>query len=193
MFNNLEHDLEPFIGGPTKSPQDPHAVIANSPFSWLFDNPIITILMKLNPLPFILETLSESAGELLGDDFSFPSIGKFSQKATEILNNAFQSELSIVITLLESLWNRIKDVAKDVTKVLEALQGALKDIAHALFNAIRTGIKAIWSLIPEFIELVNTFLKGKWKIPFITDFFTWYADQVCAILAIYFAVDESFR
>jgi len=183
LFDNLEHDLQPFIGdksnpkvGPAK---DPRAGLRNSPLAWLFDNPVLNLIIKLNPMSIIMEALGEAWEEELGDDIKFPNFSNFTTKLREILTKTFENEAEIFFDLLGKLWDRVKDVANDFSKVLEVLKGAIQDIAYALFNAVRTAVRGIWDMMSEMMTLVVTFLDGEWKLPFITPLFKWFADQVC--------------
>ena len=85
----------------------------------------------------------------------------------------------MLLDLIQRLWSRIENVARDPAKVLENLKGAFQDIAHALFDTVENVVKGVWHFMTEMFGLVVTFIEGIWKIPLLTDFFEWFTDQVC--------------
>ena len=106
-------------------------------------------IMKLNPLPMLLEAFSESFGEEFGDDFKIPNLGQFTQRAAEVLSKVFQKEIDVLLDLFQRLWSRVKDVARDPAKVLENLEGAFQDIAHALSDTVENIVKGVWQFVTE--------------------------------------------
>ena len=182
-FRRLEQDLAPVIGDRTPlsvdAAKDPNEQLKNSPLSWLFDNPIINFIMKLNPLPVVMEAFTESFGEEFGDDFKVPNLGQFAQRAAEALSKVFHKEIDVLLDLFQRLWNRIQSVARNPAKVQENLKGAFQDIAHALFDTVENIMKGLWQFMIEMFGFVVTFIEGIWKIPLLTDFFEWFTDQVC--------------
>ena len=131
----------------------------------------MNFIMKLNPIPMVMEAFTESFGEEFGDDFKVPNLREFAQRGAEALSKIFWKEIDVLLDLFERLWSRIKDVARDPAKLLENLKGAFQDIAHALFNSVENIVKGVWQFVTEIFELVVTFIEGIWKIPLITDFF----------------------
>ena len=138
-------------------------------------------IMKLNPIPKVMEAFTESFGEEFGDDFKVPSLGEFAQRGAEMLSKVFQKEINVLLDLFQRLWSRIEDVARDPAKVLENLKGAFQDIAHALFDSVENVVKGVWQFVTEIFGLVVTFIEDTWKIPLLTDFFEWFTGQVCLL------------
>ena len=56
----------------------------------------------------------------------------------------------MLLDLFQRLWSRIKDVARDPTKVLENLKGAFQDIVHALFVSMENIVKGVWQFVTDF-------------------------------------------
>ncbi|KAL8835441.1 MAG: hypothetical protein Q9170_003318 [Blastenia crenularia] len=185
-FRRLERDLAPVIGDRTPlsvgAAKDPNGQLKNSPLSWLLDNPLINFIKKLIPLSIITEAFTESFGEEFGDDFEVPNLAHFAQQAAEALSEIFKKELDVLLDLIQRLWSRIENVARDPAKVLENLKGAFQDIAHALFDTVENVVKGVWQFLTEMFGLVVTFIEGVWKIPLVTDFYEWFTDQEFSIL-----------
>ena len=124
-FRRLEQDLAPVIGDRTLlsvgAAKDSNEQLKNSPLSWLFDNPIVNFIMKLNPIPVAMEALTESFGEELGNDFPVPNLGQVTQRAAEALSKAFHKEIDVKLSIGNIFYARPFSTTSVIEKTLQQL------------------------------------------------------------------------
>lgn len=182
FFDLIEMGLKPYLGNSTKvrNTEDPNTTMKKSPLSWLFDNPIFKILMKLNPLPLILEAFSEEFDESgLGDDIQVPNFAEFLSPLGTTLWDGFQTVVADIMDFIKDLWSKVSDSTSDPAKAMDKIRQAFQAGFWLIFNTIKTLVKTAWQAIGEFMDALVKFLEAKWKFPFITSLFEWYAEQVC--------------
>lgn len=95
-------------------------------------------IMKLNPIPKIMEAFTESFGEEFGDDFKVPNLGEFAQRGAEVLSKIFQKEIDLLLDSFQRLWSRIEDVARDPAKVLGVSKVLFKTLLTLFLILSRT-------------------------------------------------------
>ncbi|KAJ3535989.1 hypothetical protein NM208_g6908 [Fusarium decemcellulare] len=193
MFDRVEASLEPLLGyrKPISIPDqgDPRTALRKSPLAWLFDSPIINMIMRFNPVSVIIEALSESLTEELSDFIQMPDIFEHFRAAFSTLGNVAQKEFDVFWDLLTRFWERIKDFASDPSRILELLKEGFQDFFHTIFDAVKTLITGLWEAIGQFMDGLLSFFKAEWKIPIISRLFEWYAGQDFTLLNLFtFAV-----
>jgi hypothetical protein len=182
FFDLIETGIKPYLGDNSraKSAEDPNAVKKKSPLSWILDNPVIKFLMKMNPLSLILEAFTEEWEDSgLGEDFVFPNLVEFLTPLAKTLWEGFQTVIADFLEYIKDLWTKVSDVVSDPSQAMQKLKEALQSSAWMLFNTIKTLVTTAWRAVGELMDGLTKFLEAKWKFPYITALFEWYAEQVC--------------
>ncbi|KUJ19606.1 uncharacterized protein LY89DRAFT_717075 [Mollisia scopiformis] len=187
LFDLMEMGLKPYLGNNTKiqSSEDPNTRLKKSPLGWLFDNPVIKIIMKLNPLSIILEAFAEEFDASgLGDDFEVPNFVEFLTPLATTLWNGFQTVVVDLLDFIKDLWSKVSDAASDPSKSMEKIREVFQAGFWFLFNTVKTLVKTAWQAVGDFMDGLVKFLEAKWKFPFITSLFEWYAEQPFTLMNV---------
>ncbi|KAF4428349.1 hypothetical protein FACUT_9380 [Fusarium acutatum] len=193
MFERIEANMEPLLGhrNPISIPdqEDPHAALRRSPLAWLFDNPVVNMIMRFNPVSVILDALSESFDEELGGFVQIPNIFSHFRKAFGTLGHVAEKQSDLFLDLLTRFWDRIKDFVSQPSRILELLKDGFQDFFRTIFDAIKTLITGLWESVGQFMDGLLSFINDKWKIPILTRLFKWYTDQDFTLMNLFtFAV-----
>ncbi|KAK1828780.1 hypothetical protein QBC39DRAFT_143377 [Podospora conica] len=106
---------------------------------------------------------------------------KLGSKVQKIIGDTHETGGAILAGLFQTLWDRVKEVTSDPSKLLTALKEGFQDIAHALFDAVRAAATGIWTILSDILDALVDVLDAKWKIPRVSKFFSWIADQETTI------------
>jgi hypothetical protein len=147
-INILEQNFQAWLGPPGAQVSKDQSSRGSS----IFDNPIITALLKFNPLSWLLEAVDEE----LGDDIPHFSI------------TYDGSSLSAIPDTLLKIFGNAKDTigsaVSDPSHAADALVGFLKAAAVDIFAAIKAAIFAILDGLVAGIDGLKAFLNQPWKL-----------------------------
>ena len=148
QINILEQNFQAWLGPPgARVSKD-----QSSRGSGIADNPIITALLKFNPLSWLLEAVDEELGDSI-PHFSITFDG---------------SSLSLIPDTLLKIFgnakNTIGSAVSDPSSAADALVGFLKAAAVDIFAAIKAAIFAVLDGLVAGIDGLKAFLNHKWDI-----------------------------
>jgi hypothetical protein len=160
-----------------KGPSDPTAMPGDG-LSWLFDNPVMTMLQKLNPLSI----LTEAATEAFGDDLKVPDIWPLVSAFTDAIPNLLSTEFANVMRLVEDFGSKFEQFVKDPSSAGQLAKDLLGDVLWTLIDAITAVIDAVMEILSGVISAGINIVSQTWKIPFVTSIYEWLTGQVCSSL-----------
>ncbi|ORX98814.1 hypothetical protein BCR34DRAFT_628299 [Clohesyomyces aquaticus] len=134
-----------------------------------FDNPIISNLLKLNPLSWIMEAIVEE----LGNDFKILALDL--NLAGQIFA-ALKDQFELLWGFLQRSWTAVRAAITEPAAVMDYLQGVLRDGFWTIFKAIKAIIIRVFDLFLNSYDAITNFCRGKWKIPYLTDLWEELAD-----------------
>ncbi|EHK96089.1 hypothetical protein M7I_8224 [Glarea lozoyensis 74030] len=158
--------FEGLIGSPATITSSPPEDNSEGGF---FSNPIISNLLKFNPLSWILEAITEE----LGDDFKIPSLDL---NLVGQIFAALKEQFELLWGFLQRSWTEVRAAISEPDTVMEHLQNVLRDGFWTIFNAIKVIILRVFDLFLNSYDAIANFCRGTWKIPFITDLWEELAD-----------------
>ncbi|KAG5753245.1 hypothetical protein H9Q70_004091 [Fusarium xylarioides] len=128
----------------------------------ILDNPIISNLLKFNPLSWIMEAIAEE----IGDDVQIPSLNiNIGSQLLQTLKNQFD----ILFGFLKRSWSSFEAAIGQPSDVMEHLYNIFKDGFWTIFDSLKAIILDIYGLVMNSFDAIRNFCQGKWKIPFMTD------------------------
>lgn len=166
-----------------------------SKFDTVVNNPAIKILTKLTmPFKIVVEALTESAAEEMGELYQSLSMEFMRKALTETAPNMVQDEL-------DNMVDKFKAIFKDPSSIGDHLLEVIFDIFWTLFDAAEILIIAVYDIIVLTIKQLFELVTGKIKVPVVTTLFEVIAEQefsflnmgsfiTAAIMNIIFAIKD---
>lgn len=158
-LDTFGHFIEHFVSRPYQAQQ---LSKDESSGSSIFNNPIISNLLKFNPLGWILEAIAEE----LGDDVKIPSLNL--NIGREIFA-ALKEQFDILLGFLKRGWAGFEAAISEPESVMNHLYDIFRDGFWTIFDSLKAIILALYSLVMNSFDAISEFCRGKWKIPYMTD------------------------
>ncbi|KAF5647296.1 putative RNA-directed DNA polymerase from transposon X-element [Fusarium sp. NRRL 52700] len=128
----------------------------------ILDNPIISNLLKFNPLRWIMEAITEE----IGDDVQIPSLNiNIGPQLLQTLKKQFD----ILFGFLKRSWSSFEAAIGQPNDVMEHLYNIFEDGFWTIFDSLKAIILEIYGLVMNSFDAIRSFCQGRWKIPFVTD------------------------
>lgn len=192
LLEKVEPHIEQFVPRPSSAPQKSSPSSTGSTILRLMNNPIISILLDLNPLAWIAEAVLEEAGESI----KFPTMSLGDE------HSIFES----MTRVLGQVWDALQDLMGDVvssvvddpSSLLDKIMARLQKFIWMLFDELKKIGTDIVTFLSQGLDALTNFLKEEWHIPLLTDvwedltdckfsilnFFTYVAAQLMNLLDI---------
>ena len=162
MFDDAEDNLKKYIDDPREPPRDG----ANLPdLSWIFNNPVVRLLSKINPLGWVMEAVAEEL-----PDIKLPSLGPLFDGITEAIGDRAEDQLKVVMQLWDTFMAELPKVLAKPKTVLTSLLRVAKSVVWALFD-FRNLVVVIYDAITVFVRELEPLLSAPWKLGALTE--TW--------------------
>ncbi|KAG8708320.1 hypothetical protein FRC08_018966 [Ceratobasidium sp. 394] len=134
-------------------------------FGFILDNPLVNLLMKLNPMPW----LAKQASDIIGDDIKLPDLSGLFKVLEEAAVECAGQTTGTLGTMLEDIARKFSAVVSGRKGIWAALTEILGDAFWTLFDIIRVAVKAIWKIVPRIIEQIVVIITDPIKLPIVTD------------------------
>lgn len=183
-FEALRKKLEPIIKDDrpkhdaSKSKDNPVLKV----LGWLLDNPILETIRKYSPVFWILDAEEEGIMEGLGNSLQVPDCSILFRTMEEVAKSILDENIVNIWDLLVEVWEGIKSILDDPSKVSTQVQTILFDAFWTIFDAAKSIIVGIYKAVAGVVEQFFEVLTGEWKVPLLTAAFKAWADQSYSFL-----------
>lgn len=156
----------------------------------LLNNPIVSILLDLNPMSWIAEAALEEAGESI----------KYPTMSLDEGPSIFESMARVLGQVWDALQDLMVDVASSViddpSSLLDKIMARLQQFIWLLVDELKNIGTDLVNFLVKGLDALTNFLKEEWNIPLLTDvwedltdckfsilnFFTYVAAQLMSLL-----------
>jgi hypothetical protein len=175
----VEKETKQYIAD-TRSPKNVAAQSDGGGFaSLLMNNPITEILLKFNPLSWLMEAI----GEELGDIVQIPSLPESLAKVSDQIGSLVQNAFSGITAIFQDLVNKLGDLMNDKSTASDIVLQFVQNTFWTIWDQIASLIVSVWDILTNAIEgMAELMAATTWKIPFITTLFTKIAKQEFSLL-----------
>ena len=130
--------------------------------SSLLNNPIISNLLKFNPLSWIMEAIAEETG----DDVKIPTLDL---NIGRQVFTALQKQLELLVGFIQRSWTSFQAAIGQPERVMDHLFTVFRDGFWTIFDSIKSIILAVYSLVMNSFDKIVDFCRGTWEIPSMTE------------------------
>ncbi|ORX91992.1 hypothetical protein K493DRAFT_355006 [Basidiobolus meristosporus CBS 931.73] len=161
FFNNCRQMLEQFLEDP-RLPSSESPTKEKGAFAWLFNNPVVRLLGKMDPLGWIEEAAEEEIGEIKA-----PDIKGMVSSLMGVLGDLAEDQLELLSRLMETI---INDIAKTNSKnVDQTILRSLSGVIWMLFDTLENLVDKAYDAMIILVRGLRSVITGTWKIPGLTD------------------------
>lgn len=184
-LTNLLDDMEETLFGTVQKAKDPNIPRQETELEravrQIMNSPIVKLILKFNPVQWILEGISEGMAESMSD-FQLPSI----QPVVDVLGISISEFLKLGITsfmeIITIVSNCSVDVLRDPKQMLTIILHAVKKSFRTLFKTVRDAIMIVVDFTIRVIKAIPGMLTKAWKIPGLTNLWEDWVGQEFSII-----------
>lgn len=184
-LTNLFDDMEETLFGSVQKAKDPSIPRQETELERavrrIMNSPIVKLILKFNPVQWILEGVSEGMAESMSD-FQLPSI----QPVVDVLGVTLAEFLELGFTsfmeMITIVSNCSVDALRDPKQVLTIILHAVKKSFRALFKTVRDSIMIVVDFMIRVIKAIPGMLTQAWKIPGLTNLWEDWVGQEFSII-----------
>ncbi|KAI0402760.1 hypothetical protein F4802DRAFT_337581 [Xylaria palmicola] len=158
--------------------QPPEGTVSNT-INTILNNPVVRLLMRINPLQWILEAISEEA-----PDFQIPPIGNIVEGVMSAMGDAVDKQVDIMNRQLETIITELERIFSNPLTVLESAKRYLQSMVWTLFDSIRNLIESLYDALTNLVKSLSPILDGVWKIPGLTELWEDLTGQEFTLLGV---------
>ncbi|KAF3904773.1 hypothetical protein ABW20_dc0102696 [Dactylellina cionopaga] len=167
-----EKAAEEFLGRPRPKPAPPS--LANT-MADILNNPIIQLLLEMNPMTWIMEAFQEGSDDLKESYYipSLPAIGSLVSLLSKFASQGIQGLLTFV-------WNILQNVGLFLVNpdsAIDLLLDSMKEYLFASFDMAKSVVHETLTFIRDIFKQIDTFIEDIWRLPPMTDM--WYDMTGC--------------
>jgi hypothetical protein len=130
--------------------------------SSLLNNPIISNLLRLNPLGWIMEAIAEESG----DDIKIPSLDL---NIGGQVFAALKKQFELLVGFIQRSWASFQAAIGQPERVMDHLFAIFSDGFWTIFESIKSIILAVYSLLMNSFDKIADFCRSTWEIPSRTE------------------------
>ncbi|CAG7561991.1 unnamed protein product [Fusarium equiseti] len=177
MFEDGKTFLQSFLDDPRQPSQGTVGDIINQ----ILNNPVVRLLMKINPLQWIMEAVKEEL-----PDFQIPPFAETINKVISSFGNAVDKEVKVLDQLLANFTSESQQLFADRSpeSIKRSIRRMLQSMGWALFDTIRNIFESIYDTLTLLFQSMSSILDGVWKLPGITDMWEELTDQEFTLLGL---------
>ncbi|KAK3996638.1 hypothetical protein QBC44DRAFT_304142 [Cladorrhinum sp. PSN332] len=168
LFDDGKTLLEQFVD----DPRQPSRGKISGLLSDIMNNPVVRLLMKINPMQWIMEAVHEEMPGLVMPPFGLTIDGIFSA-----LEETVEKQVEVMDRMLETFLFEVQKLLVDPSKALESVKHLLQGLVWSLFDGVRNVVEGIYDAITNVMKSLTPVLDGVWKVPGLTDMWMDLTDQ----------------
>lgn len=131
----------------------------------IMNNPIVSNLLKLNPIKWIWEAINEEVGGNV-------SIPKLELDGVSYLFAQIKKQLDVIVKFLKNSLGRFQEAMEEPETLMTKLHEIAQDGFWTAFETIKSSLISLYVLVKNSFKSIAKFCTEKWKIPYITSFWT---------------------
>ncbi|EGO53342.1 hypothetical protein NEUTE1DRAFT_126669 [Neurospora tetrasperma FGSC 2508] len=171
-LEDLFNDAETLIFGSVERLQEPQAPRQETTIERfikrILNSPIVKLILKFNPLSWILEGVSEGLSESL-PDFKLPDITSLAEAIGMTGDALLEVFLTAFGQIIENIATSGTEALLNPKQMLGIIISAIKKASRTLFHATRDTILIAVDCIIRVIHVIPGLLTEAWTIPGLTD------------------------
>lgn len=148
--------------------------------SVLMDNPIMEILLKFNPMNWLVEVVKEEFSDII----RFPNVGESFAKISRGIFNLISDEVQNVGRLMEDLGDKLTELINDRSAAPRIAIEFLQNTFWTMWDGISRCLVAIYDMFTHGLEGMFELAMGTWKIPLVATLFEKLAQQDLSLMNV---------
>jgi hypothetical protein len=143
----------------------------------ILNNPFLKLLMKINPISWIIEAIIEETPGL-----QMPELAPILSGLPTKIGAGAEKQLDLMEQLMKTFFAEIQGAANDPTKFLDTIRRSLQSVVWTLFDTLRNIVETTYDIITAVISALSPMLEGVWKVPGLTDLWEDLTDQEFSLI-----------
>jgi len=147
----------------------------------ILNSPIVKLILKYNPLQWILEGMGEGLSEAFSDSL-LPDIKPLAEAVGATVDELLEVFLTAFGQIVDALIQSGTDLLQNPSEMLRIIVTAVKKTFRTVFHATRDAVLVAVDCIIRMVHAIPALLSATWTIPGLTDLWKDWTDQDFSII-----------